>query len=145
VAGGALCVVDLFSALERTVGVANFHRANLADPLGHSFFRVVSSGARVGRRNDKVNQRNDAEDRHHEGVKNRQQQLTGGFDGAGVAFFVIRVLIVSAHGVLKKSGLSLAFALGAATRHYRQPDSCLCPGQPCTKSPLVESSTIERP
>jgi hypothetical protein len=103
VASGALCVVNLFSRFERAVGVAYFNRTNFLYPRSDRFFRVVTAGLGLGRRNNEVDQRDDGKNRDHERIKHSQQQLARGLDGACVAFFVSRVVVVvSAHGVLKK-------------------------------------------
>jgi hypothetical protein len=117
VAGGALALEHLFARLERPVGVADFHGADLLDPCHHALLAIVGGDAterialglripgRLVFRDDVIDETDDPENRDDEREEHRQQQLPGCPDRAGVGLFLRRV----AHGVLKKSGVKSTF------------------------------------
>ena len=87
-AGGALAVVDGFTAAQRTVGVADLDMPHLLQALGLGHFRVgrARSGLVLG--GDEGHQPDDDQDRNHKREKDGEQKLLGVSDRACMCFFV---------------------------------------------------------
>jgi hypothetical protein len=100
VACRALALVYVFATPQRAVGITNFNRANLLNALCLGQLMHANARTRFGGGAHKVHQADDQNHGQDESEYNRNQQLLGVLDGAGVAFFVVLV----AHGVLWLSG-----------------------------------------
>ena len=96
VAGRALGFVNLFTAAQRTVGIADFHGADFLQAHGLGHFCIGRACAhRVGSGHE-LHQANDDEDWNDKREEDGKQQMLGVFDGAGMGFFVVLL----AHEVL---------------------------------------------
>ena len=98
--GGMACrtlaLEDVFATAQRAVGVAHFDHADLLNAFGDGLFWVGGPHGRFVGRSDIHDQANDGKDRDHKRANNRDQQLFGVLDRAGMGFFVL----VVAHDVL---------------------------------------------
>jgi len=106
VTSSALSCINFRTSFQWTICITNLNGANFLDPLSDRFFHVPCPHCRLVGRGHVVNQRNDGENGNHEREKRHQQKLLRCFDWTGVLFFVSRAVVVCAHGVLKKNGIS---------------------------------------